>query len=229
MNPTATPIAQAAVARGTQGPDGSLLLCCIVPLLLIVLGVVVYLWIRERRKVVDLRHNISILFDTINTLSEKIAVLSSEAREGFRLQWLLSVPDIQYRNEFEVEVKFIAPLLDYLGFAPGQVDLRVNVSVQVGRNTATGTADWVLRSPDRSRPLVIIEAKAPGQSLNGAVQSQARSYAFALGAPMFLLTNGSRLQIYRRGVQTDQVVIDCTVEELVEQWPNIVEALNPKG
>jgi hypothetical protein len=229
MNPTATPIAQAAVSRGTQGPDGSLLLCCIVPLLLIVLGVVVYLWIRERRKVVDLRHNISILFDTINTLSEKIAVLSSEAREGFRLQWLLSVPYLQYRNEFEVEVKFIAPLLDYLGFAPGQVGLRVPVSVQVGRNTATGTADWVLWSPDHSHPLIIVEAKAPSEPLNGAVQSQARSYAFALGAPMFLLTNGSRLQIYRRGVQFDQLVVDCTVEELVEQWPAVVEALNPKG
>lgn len=223
MNPTKTPIAQAAVSRATQGSDVSyLLLCCVIPLLLIALGVVVYLWVRKHRQLMDLRQY-------VNTLSEKVAVLSSDAREGFRLQWLLSVPYLQYRNEFEVEVKFIAPLLDYLGFAPGQVDLRVNVSVQVGRNTATGTADWVLWSPDRSRPLVIVEAKAPGQSLNGAVQSQARSYAFALGAPMFLLTNGSRLQIYRRGVQTDQVVVNCTVEELVEQWPAVVEALNPKG
>ena len=222
MNPTATPIAQAAVSRGTQGPDGSLLLCCIVPLLLIALGGVVYLWIRDRRQIADLRWY-------RNTLSDRVNVLSSEAREGLRLQWLLTLPTLQYRNEFEVEVKFIAPLLDYLGFAPGQVDLRVNVSVQVGRNTATGTADWVLWSPDRSRPLVIVEAKAPGQPLNGAVQSQARSYAFALGAPLFLLTNGSRLQIYRRGVQSDQVVVDCTVEELVEQWPAIVEVLNPKG
>lgn len=229
MNPTATPVAQAAVSRGTQGPDGSLLLCCIPPLLLIALGVVVYLWIRERRKVVDLRHNIGILFDTINTLSAKIAVLSSEAREGFRLEWLLSVPNIHYRNEFEVEVKFIAPLLDYLGFAPDQVDLRVPVSVQVGRNTATGTADWVLWTPGHTSPIVVIEAKAPGQPLNGATQGQARSYAFALGAPMFLLTNGSRLQIYRRGVQSDQLVVNCTVEELVEQWPAVVEALNPKG
>jgi hypothetical protein len=46
---------------------------------------------------------------------------------------------------------------------------------------------------------------------------------------LLYFTNDSRLQIYRRGVQTDQVVIDCTVEELVEQWPAVVEALNPKG
>lgn len=212
MNPMATPFAQAA--------DGSLLLCCLVPLLLIPLGVFVYLWIHERRQIAELRQYMT-------TLSEKVNVLSSKAREGFRLQWLLSVPDIQFRNEFEVEVKFIAPLLDYLGFAPGQVDLRVPISVQVGRNTATGTADWVLWTPGHTSPIVVIEAKAPGQPLNGAVQSQARSYAFALGAPMFLLTNGSRLQIYRRGVQFDQLVVNCTVEELVEQWPVIVEALNP--
>lgn len=229
MNPTATPIAQAAVTRGSQASGVSSLLCCLVPLLLIALGVFVYLWIIERRKVADERLQAAELRGYMHTLSEKVTVLSSDAREGFRLQWLLSVPYLQYRNEFEVEVKFIAPLLDYLGFAPGQVDLRTNVSVQVGRNTATGTADWVLWSHDRSRPLVIVEAKAPGQPLNGAVQSQARSYAFALGAPMFLLTNGSRLQIYRRGVQTDQVVVDCIVEELVEQWPAIAEVLNPKG
>ncbi len=165
----------------------------------------------------------------MNTLSDRVNVLSSEAREGLRLQWLLTLPTLQYRNELEVEVKFIAPLVDYLGFAPDQVDLRVPVSVQVGRNTATGTADWVLWTPAHTRPIVVIEAKAPGQPLNGAVQSQARSYAFALGAPMFLLTNGSRLQIYRRGVQTDQLVVNCTVEELVEQWPAIVDAINPKG
>lgn len=229
MNPTATPIAQAAVTRGSQASGVSSLLCCLVPLLLIALGVFVYLWILERRKVADLRQNEITLSNSVNMLSGKVSTLTSEAREGLGLQWLLSVPYLQYRNEFEVEVKFIAPLLDYLGFAPGQVDLRTNVSVQVGRNTATGTADWVLWSTDRSRPLVIVEAKAPGQPLNGAVQSQARSYAFALGAPMFLLTNGSRLQIYRRGVQLDQVVVDCTVEELVDQWAAIAEVLNPKG
>lgn len=222
MNPTATPIAQAAVARGTQGPDGSLLLCCIPPLLLIALGVVVYLWLREHRQVVDLRQH-------MNTLTDRVNVLSSEAREGFRLQWLLTLPDIEYRNEVEVEVLFIAPLVEYLGFAADQIDLRVAISVQVGRQAVTGYADWVLWDPDHSRPLVIVEAKAPGEPLNGAVQSQARSYAFALGAPMFLLTNGSRLQIYRRGVQSDQLVVDCTVEELVEQWPAIVDALNPYG
>ena len=221
MNPTATPVAR-EVVRGTQGPDGSLLLCCIVPLLLIALGGVVYLWIRDRKQLADQRWY-------RNTLSDRVNLLTSEAREGLRLQWLLTLPALQYRNELEVEVKFIAPLVDYLGFAPGQVDLRVPVSVQVGRNTATGTADWVLWCPDRSRPLVIVEAKAPGQPLNGAVQSQARSYAFALGAPMFLITNGSRLQIYRRGVQNDQLVLNCTVAELVEQWPNIVEVLKPKG
>ena len=221
MNPTATPIAR-EVVRGTQGPDVSELLCCLVPLLLIALGVVVYLWIRDRRQIVDLRWY-------RNTLSDRVNVLSSEAREGLRLQWLLTLPALQYRNELEVEVKFIAPLVEYLGFTPGQVDLRVPVSVQVGRNTATGTADWVLWTPGHTSPIVVIEAKAPEQPLNGAVQSQARSYAFALGAPLFLIANGSRLQIYRRGVQSDQLVVNCTVEELVEQWQNIVEVLNPKG
>lgn len=229
MNPTATPISQAAATTASQGSGGSSLLCCLVPLLLIALGVVVYLWILERRKTAYERLQAAELRRYAHILSEKVIVLSNEAREGLRLQWLLTLPDIEYRNEVEVEVLFIAPLVDYLGFAADQVDLRVAVSVQVGRQSVTGYADWVLWDPDHSRPLVIVEAKAPGEPLNGAVQSQARSYAFALGAPLFLLTNGSRLQIYRRGVQSDQLVVDCTVEELVEQWPAVVDALNPKG
>lgn len=95
------------------------------------------------------------------------------------------------------------------------------------RSSSSHCRQPISRRWSPTRTIVVIEAKAPGQPLNGAVQSQARSYAFALGAPMFLLTNGSRLQIYRRGVQFDQLVVNCTVEELVEQWPVIVEALNP--
>lgn len=179
---------------------GTMLLCCVVPLVLLLVVVVVYTLYQRRRT------------------RQRLAVLSTAAKVGLRDQWLATVASIPYRSELEVEVKFVAPLVEYLGFSPSQVDLRVPVSVPVGREMRSGVADWVLWSPDRGRPLIVVEAKAPGQPLNGSVHSQARSYAFALGAPMFLIANGRRLQLYRRGVESDECLVDCAVNDLAARW-----------
>ena len=202
----------------------AMLFVCGLPLsLAAILALVVWLWNRDRLKLATIRAE-------RDRLAAELPPLRRQNADYQRHIWLTTtLPALTYRNEIEVELKFIGPLLQHLGFSPSQVDLRVPVSVQVGRQGHNGSADWIVWEPDHTRPLVVIEAKRPKESLNGTAQGQARSYAFALGAPMFLLTNGSRLQIYRRGVQSDQLTVNCTVEEMVEQWPNIVEALNPKG
>lgn len=200
----------------------AILFVCGFPLsLAAVLALVVWLWNRDRLNLATIR-------DERDRLAAELPPLRRQNADYQRHIWLTTtLPALTYRNEIEVELKFIGPLLQHLGFSPGQVDLRVPVSVQVGRQGHNGSADWIVWNLDHSQPLVVVEAKGPKESLNGAVQSQARSYAFALGAPLFLIANGSRLQIHRRGVQFDQVLVDCTVEELVEQWPAVVEALNP--
>jgi len=139
--------------------------------------------------------------------------------------WLSLVPTFTYRNEIEVEAKLLWALVTFAGYAPHQIALRVPVAVQVGRANANGQADWVLYAD--GRPCVVIEAKAPGQSLNGAVKAQARSYAYALNVPTYLLTNGHQIAIYRRGVQADQLILDCQISQIGNNWPAIAAAINP--
>lgn len=163
----------------------------------------------------------------IARLAADIQLLQQAPQEYQRQQWLAALPSVTYRNEIEVEVKFVAPLLHHLGYTPAQLDIRVSVAVQVGRQTNNGQADWIVWSADRRRPIAVVEAKKPTEPLIGYVLGQARSYAFALNAPLMILTNGQQLDIYRRGIQEDTLVVSTKINALAAHWPAIAAALQP--
>lgn len=157
-----------------------------------------------------------------------IANLRAENRAKTLEEWFKEIRQASYRNEIEVEVKFIYPLVQHLGYKGSDIDIRVPVDIQVGRNSNRGEADWVLwgRSSTETRHAhAVIEAKAPYQDLNTDVQAQSRSYAFALNAPIYLNTNGRRLQIFHRGIQNDKCVVDCEVKDMASKWTEIQAAL----
>jgi hypothetical protein len=135
-------------------------------------------------------------------------------------EWLKGLTKLSYGGEIEVEVKFILPLVKYLGYRESDFKLRHAVHVRVGREKKRAQADWVLY--DRSNQVrAVIEAKAPNQRLDSEVQEQTRSYAFALGAPTYALTEGERFKVFRCRVQGDICVVDCNVRKLGEVWPKI--------
>jgi hypothetical protein len=138
-------------------------------------------------------------------------------------EWLKGLTKLSCSGEIEVEVKFILPLVKYLGYHENDFTLRHAVYVQIGRKKERGQADWVLwdRSEHPPKARAIIEAKAPNQRLDNKTQEQARSYAFALSAPVYALTNGKRFQVFRCRVQGDTCVADCDVRTLGEVWPRI--------
>lgn len=170
-----------------------------------------FFWRRSRREIAD--------------IAARLAIAETSAIDAQRQQWLATVPGQTYRNEIEVETKFIGPLVSFVGYTPNQIALRVPIAVQVGRSAANGQADWVLYV--EGRPRVVIEAKGPGQSLNGAVQGQARSYAYALNASTYLLTNGATVEVYRRGVQTDERLLAFPVAEIAGKWTALAAAIAP--
>lgn len=154
---------------------------------------------------------------------ETIRALRSDRERIAREEWFDSLAHASYRNEIEVEVKFIYPLVQFLGYEDSDVQLRPPVDLQVGREAKRKEADWVLwKSLDGvPQACVVIEAKKPSEVLEGAVQAQARSYAFGLDAITYVVTNGHELKIFQRKVQNDVCVVDCTVDELAEAWPDI--------
>lgn len=193
----------------------ALVLCSLAPIAITTAVMLAVLWIRDHRR----------QSAAIDQLAADLSTLQASAADHARDLWLRTLPDLTYRNEIEVEAKFIAPLLAHLGIVPRQIALRVPVAVPVGRNSAAGQADWTV-STTAGEPIAVVEAKGPSQSLNGTVHAQARSYAYALNVPYILLTNGYRIQLYHRGVQTDTLLIDTITADLADHWPTLAKAFS---
>lgn len=146
-----------------------------------------------------------------------------------RRDWLNHLASTTYENEAEVEAKFVFPLVQSLGYSVRDFSRRVPVGLRLGEQALAGEADWVLwevgnPSADPSA-LAVIEVSAPNQELDASVQARARSYAFGVSAPVYLITNGKQLQLYRRDVRTDPLLLECKVEEFAACWQHLYDLL----
>ncbi len=130
------------------------------------------------------------------------------------VSWPRSTPEV------EVEAKFVFQLLKYLGYDESMMELRTSVPVKEGSRNSVITADWVARD-EHEHALVVIEAKAPRKALTEDVRKQARSYAFRLGAPIYMITNGVSLQVFCLGVVEDRCLVNCEVSQLADSWEQI--------
>jgi hypothetical protein len=155
--------------------------------------------------------------------------LREEQRKLSRRQWMDGLSKVPYRNDVEVDVKFVYPLVRFLGYDLDGFSLQVPLDLRLGRQTRTGQADWVLwrnnGAGDDHAARAIIEVLSPSQELDEAVQEQARALAVGAGAPFYLLTNGKRIQLFRRDMRADQLLIDCPLAEFPECWPQIHDLL----
>jgi hypothetical protein len=184
---------------------------------------VLYLWFQGKA-----RESERALVERLVSLEHLVEKLERDALQVSRDEWLKRIRKANYRNEIEVEVKFIHPLLEFLRYDSQDYHIRVPVTVQVGRKQTRGEADWVIwgaTQESEHQAAIVIEAKEPGQQLDTTVQEQARSYAFGLNAPMYVLANGRQLQVFRRGVEHDTCVVDCDVNSMLDSWTMIEQAI----
>ncbi len=92
-------------------------------------------------------------------------------------------------SERATEGQLIDPVLQLLGWDPMNAD---DVGLQV--KCSSGIADYVLRVDEK--PIAVLEAKKLGTRIDTDVRWQASGYAEALSAPLLILTNGDRWEIY---------------------------------
>jgi len=189
-----------------------LLFCCFSILLLVsatINLILVPLFISQNRK--------------LKTTRDRLSLLSASALEDMRLQWLTELPHHTYRNELEIEVKFIYPMLRFLGYTANDLQVRVSVPIQVGRQTQTPAADWVILK--NGRPFFVIEAKKHNQELSDEVLAQARSYAYGLNLNLYVVTNGRTLEVYSRGNENDSRVLHVPINEIDSHWHNLKQLI----
>ena len=93
--------------------------------------IVVYLNLRQKFKSLRLK-----LEGEVTSLEQLVEQLKQDALEASRDEWFRSLRNTNYRNQIEVEVKFIYPLLHVLGYESNSYQVRVPVAVQVRRQEA---------------------------------------------------------------------------------------------
>jgi len=165
---------------------------------------------------------------TLTDLSRRLQRLPQSEREAFLSclsEWLVTVPNLQFRTEIEVEIKFVYPLVTFLGYSDDDLFVRAPTKWAFGSGQLLeGAADWAVYDPSPaqgSRPKFIIEAKKPTVSIDESVQSQARSYAVALGAPYYLVTNGRSIHLYEFALTGDRCILACDARQLPKFWSTL--------
>ena len=145
-------------------------------------------------------------------------------------EWIQSLPTRFYENEVAVEIKFIFPLMMYLGYSLDEMRIRVPVSIHAGTQSIDCTADWIItQKTEYGNQKIIIEVKTPTISLNDSVKQQARSYAYALDISKYVITNGRQIIVYERGVENDHEILNLDVEEFEQEWNTIKNILGNRS
>lgn len=150
-------------------------------------------------------------------------------------EWFEHVMSVQLRSEREVEMHFASPLFHGIGYTDDQEAAGFRFKMWVGGRQQVVEADLVYfaderRSPTDSEPLVLVEAKAPDQSV-GAGMGQARSYSLWVMPAYYVTTNGDVLIVYDfQGARaSDPAVLKVQRSELPERFEHLCRLLNPKA
>jgi hypothetical protein len=124
--------------------------------------------------------------------------------------WFDEIAKKEFATEKEVEIRFIVPLLERLGYTEDDRADGFPIQIVVGTRRTVAEADFLLfdglnRSMDNS--LLVIEAKRTTKRVKDFV-SQARSYAMFMGTPYYMVTNGDDILVfhYQSPLEADRQV-----------------------
>ncbi len=147
--------------------------------------------------------------------------------------WLSTISLKSFNSEKEVEIRFVLPLLERLGYSEEDRADGYPVEQIVGVRKTKTEADFVVfnglnRSKDSA--LMVVEAKNVGKKLTDHI-SQARSYAMFLGTPYFLVTNGDdiRVFLYRSPIESDVEVFKSTRRDISSTFSVLFNLVSKKA
>ncbi len=185
--------------------------CASAPVFLIVAGYLLYTMFRNNQRTKA----------ETSRLEERIKTLSNTWRNISRHEWLAEIQKNEYASELEVEAKFVYPLMRHLGWKADDLKMRPPTAIRVGREDVRAIPDWVVCV--EGKPVMVIEVKNKYEAVAIDAQKQARSYCYGLNVTKYMLTNGRSIQVYERGLDSDQLLFETTIEDLPANWRKLSE------
>lgn len=187
--------------------------------------------------VTGLNANIAKLHSIQEILIKSIYYLLGFLDEGMRyyqrhlrLKWFDQQRYAIYADRLEVNTKFVYPFLQYLGYPDHALLQDRTITFQADEKRITGAIDWVVYRFDRlqrTEPAFIILTVDPKRGIDRTSEEKARSLAYGLSVPIYVVTNGKQLRIYSRGVRPISPRINANVVDFPFLWATIVSELDP--
>lgn len=139
--------------------------------------------------------------------------------------WFDEIAKKEFATEKEVEIRFIVPLLERLGYTEDDRADGFPIEIIVGSKRTVTEADFVLfdgRNRSMDNALLIIEAKRTTKRVKDHV-SQARSYAMFMGTPYYMVTNGDDILVfcYQSPLEADRQVFSGQRKTLGESFQEL--------
>jgi hypothetical protein len=147
--------------------------------------------------------------------------------------WISTIASKTFRSEREVEIRFVLPLLERLGYDEDDRSDGYPVEQIVGVRKSKTEADFVLfdgLNRTKSNALLVVEAKNVGKTLVDHI-GQAKSYAMFLGTPYFMVTNGDdiRVFLYRSPIESDVEVFKSNRNDLVSTFKALYNIVSKRA
>jgi hypothetical protein len=149
--------------------------------------------------------------------------------------WFADKAGLQLRSEREVEMHFVSPLFEQLGYDVKQEAAGFGFVMWEGVRQHHAEADLLYFASDihdvaAGDPLVLVECKAVGKGPDAGL-GQARSYAYWLKPAYYLVTDGDYITVwnYQGGAVPDLRVCETTRAALSEKFDQMHAILNPQA
>jgi hypothetical protein len=185
--------------------------CTAAPVILVIACVLAYVMFRDQQRAKSEK----------SRLQDRIRTISNTSYNIHRHEWLAEIQKNEYASELEVEAKFVYPLLRHLGWEPDALRMRVPTTIRVGREDVKAIADWVVYL--YGKPVMVIEVKNKYEAVAIDAQRQARSYCYGLNVTKYMLTNGREIQVFERGLDSDILLFETSIEDLPANWRKLYE------
>ena len=150
-------------------------------------------------------------------------------------EWFAHMAELRLESEREVEMHFVSPLFEQLGYGEEQEAAGFGFVMWEGVRQHHAEADLLYFAGDvhdtvKGNPLVLVECKAVGKGPDAGL-GQARSYAFWLKPAYYVVTDGDYLTVwnYQGGAVPDVRACEARRTTLREKFDDLYAVLNPQA
>ena len=171
------------------------------------------------------------LLETIGELKGNLDQAKDYYSQQQLWDWFGSLPSAQYRNRLEVNTRFVYRFLQFLGYPDAALRQDVPADIQADTINVRGHLDWLVHNMNGINTLTLgkaclaVRTLEPGSLIDELIVSQVRSCAFAEDVPLFVVTDGTRIEVYATKVKQQRAVMETSIDRLEFDWNDFVNEL----